>query len=137
MHSGLNKVKASALRRWLSATKAYSRQPSHPFYGWGRLVRGSFGVVRSRTLADASLHEEPLRPFGALPLRRRGFEWLPCEGELSAKLTEGFFQRCVSELRESCGSPYSAFVCLFESRTTANEPRRNGTFLIPLHYGGR
>ena len=85
---------------------------------------GSFGVVRSRTLADASLHEEPLRPFGAPPpLRWRGFEWLPCEGELSAKLTEGFFQRCVSELRESCGSPYSAFVCLFESRTTANEPR--------------
>lgn len=38
MHSGLNKVKASALRRWLSATKAYSRQPSHPFYGWGRLL---------------------------------------------------------------------------------------------------
>ena len=38
MHSGLNKVKASALRRWLSATKAYSRPSSHPFYGWRRLT---------------------------------------------------------------------------------------------------
>ena len=47
MHSGLNKVKASALRRWLSATKAYSRQPSHPFYGWGRLVLAELGVSTS------------------------------------------------------------------------------------------
>ena len=54
--------------------------------------------TQSDNIASSSprlVGKNPTTASGPPPLIKGG-EWLPCEGELSAKLTEGFLQRPVS-----------------------------------------